>query len=77
MYCDQRSQYVRLNSKKNSFHGNYSRKYGICNFAIKGATTHWKYVATLILVLKSSLDNNGKYVAMLSLVLKSSLDNNA
>ena len=27
-YCDQRSQYIRLNSKKNSFHGNYSRKYG-------------------------------------------------
>ena len=30
MYCDQRSQYIRLNSKKNSFRGNYSRKYGIC-----------------------------------------------
>ena len=28
MYCDQRSQYIRLNSKKNSFRGNYSRKYG-------------------------------------------------
>ena len=30
MYCDQRSQYIRLNSKKNSFRGNYTRKYGIC-----------------------------------------------
>ena len=29
MYCDQRSQYIRINSKKNSFRGNYSRKYGI------------------------------------------------
>ena len=29
MYCHQRSQYIRLNSKKNSFRGNYSRKYGI------------------------------------------------
>ena len=29
MYCDQRWQYIRLNSKKNSFRGNYSRKYGI------------------------------------------------
>ena len=28
MYCGQRSKYIRLNSKKNSFHGNYSRKYG-------------------------------------------------
>ena len=28
MYCHQRSQYIRLNSKKNSFRGNYSRKYG-------------------------------------------------
>ena len=28
MYCHQRSQYIRPNSKKNSFHGNYSRKYG-------------------------------------------------
>ena len=28
MYYDQRSQYIRLNSKKNSFRGNYSRKYG-------------------------------------------------
>ena len=28
MYCDERSQYIRLNSKKNSFRGNYSRKYG-------------------------------------------------
>ena len=28
MYCYQRSQYIRLNSKKNSFRGNYSRKYG-------------------------------------------------
>ena len=25
---DQRSQYIRFNSKKNSFHGNYLRKYG-------------------------------------------------
>ena len=30
MYCEQRSQYTRLNSKKNSFRGNYSRKYGKC-----------------------------------------------
>ena len=29
MYCGQRSQYIRLNSKKNSFCGNYSQKYGI------------------------------------------------
>ena len=29
MYCDQRSQYIRPKSKKNSFRGNYSRKYGI------------------------------------------------
>ena len=28
MYCHQRSQYMRPISKKNSFHGNYSRKYG-------------------------------------------------
>ena len=28
MYCDQRSHYIRLNSKKNNFHGIYSRKYG-------------------------------------------------
>ena len=28
MYCDERSQYIRLNSKKNSFRGNYSQKYG-------------------------------------------------
>ena len=28
MYCGQRSQYIRLNSKKNSFRGNYSQKYG-------------------------------------------------
>ena len=31
MYCNQRSQYIRPNSKKNSFRGNYSRKYGIQN----------------------------------------------
>ena len=29
MYCDQRSQYIKPNSKNNSFRGNYSRKYGI------------------------------------------------
>ena len=29
MYCKQRSQYVRPNSKKNSFRWNYSRKYGM------------------------------------------------
>ena len=29
MYCDQRSQYIRSMSKKNSFRGNYMRKYGI------------------------------------------------
>ena len=29
MYCAQRSQYIRLNSKKNSFRGIYLRKYGI------------------------------------------------
>ena len=28
MYCDKRSQYIRPNSKKNSFRENYSRKYG-------------------------------------------------
>ena len=32
MYCEQRSQYIRPNSKKNSFRGNYSRKYGTHNF---------------------------------------------
>ena len=29
MYCHQRSQYIRSPSKKYSFRGNYSRKYGI------------------------------------------------
>jgi hypothetical protein len=29
MYCYQRSQYIRLNSKKNSFRGKYMRKYGM------------------------------------------------
>ena len=29
MYCHQRSQYIRPNSKKNSVRGNYSRKYGV------------------------------------------------
>ena len=29
MYCYQRSQYIRLHSKKNSFRGNYMRKYGM------------------------------------------------
>ena len=28
MYCNKRSQYIGLNSKKNSFCGNYLRKYG-------------------------------------------------
>jgi hypothetical protein len=28
MYCDQRSQYIRPNSKKNSFRGHSMRKYG-------------------------------------------------
>ena len=32
MYCEQRSQYIRPNSKKNCFCWNYSRKYGIHNF---------------------------------------------
>ena len=35
MYCHQRSQYIRPKSKKNSFCGNYMRKYGtsfqVCN----------------------------------------------
>ena len=31
MYCHQRSQYIRLNSKRNSFRGNYSLKYGVLN----------------------------------------------
>ena len=30
MYCEQRSQYIRLNSKKNSFRGNYLQKYSRC-----------------------------------------------
>ena len=34
MYCDQRSQYIRINSKMNSFRGNYSRKYGISNMPV-------------------------------------------
>ena len=29
MYCDERSQYIRVNSKKDNFRGNYSRIYGI------------------------------------------------
>ena len=33
MYCDQRSQYIGLNSKKNSFRGNYMRKYGNQSFS--------------------------------------------
>ena len=32
MYCDQRSQYIGLNSKKNSFRGNYMRKYGMLRY---------------------------------------------
>ena len=32
MYCDQRSQYIRQKSKKNSFCGNYMRKYSIPYF---------------------------------------------
>ena len=28
MYYDQRSHYIRLDPKKNSFRGNYMRKYG-------------------------------------------------
>ena len=32
MYCYQRSQYIRLNSKKNSFRGNYMRKYGTSTY---------------------------------------------
>ena len=32
MCCDQRSQYITLNSKKNSFRGNYLRKYGKYNY---------------------------------------------
>ena len=32
MYCYQRSQYIRLKSKKNIFRGNYMRKYGIDKF---------------------------------------------
>ena len=32
MYYDLWSQYIMQNSKKNSFRGNYSRKYGICTF---------------------------------------------
>ena len=36
MYCDQRPQYIRPKSKKNSFRGNYMRKYGIKIGKIKG-----------------------------------------
>ena len=37
MHCHQRSQYIRPNSKKNSFRGNYSRIYGSHkNFDIPG-----------------------------------------
>ena len=32
MYDDQRSQHIRLNSKKSSIRGNYSRKYGKSNY---------------------------------------------
>ena len=35
MYSHQRSQYIRPTSKKNSFRGNYSRKYGIHLFSWK------------------------------------------
>ena len=35
MYCEQRSQYIRFNSKKNSFRGNYWRKYGTSNIFLK------------------------------------------
>ena len=38
MYCGQRSQYIRLNSKKNSFRGNYSRKYGMLLFWFREAS---------------------------------------
>ena len=34
MYCNQRSQYIRPKSKKNSFRGNYSRKHGICMYHV-------------------------------------------
>ena len=30
MYCDQRSQYIKPKSKKNSFQENFMRKYGMC-----------------------------------------------
>ena len=35
MYWDQRSQYIRPKSKKNSFRGNYMRKYGNCSSGLK------------------------------------------
>ena len=43
MYCDQRSQYIRTNSKKNSFRGNYSRKYGMyLTISSQGTSSHIK-----------------------------------
>ena len=52
MYCDQRSQYIRQKSKKNSFRGNYMRKYGTVfilekctffNFFVVCPSQLWKY----------------------------------
>ena len=43
MYCDQRSQYIRPNSKNNSFRGNYSRKYGI-QYSWQNSVLEWKIV---------------------------------
>ena len=41
MYCGQRSQYIRLKSKKNSFRGNHSRKYGMHIYIASGKSTPW------------------------------------
>ena len=45
MYCHQRSQYIRSNSKKNSFRRNYSRKYGMqkmdCSAKLESSQTRF------------------------------------
>ena len=38
MYCDQRSQYIKPNSIKNSFRRNYLRKYGNLSFETSDST---------------------------------------
>ena len=53
MYCYQRSHYIRLNSKKNSFRGNYSRKYGLR-----------KKLGNCRLIFRLVLENLNSYLCM-------------